>query len=99
MRSQKIRLRLTKEQERLAWWYSKVSRKYWNLLVDINNRNNKGEFDDILSRNGNETYHSKVHGREVYSLNQSDYMYLAKIFVTKNYENDADNWSWYYQPN
>ena len=99
MRSQKIRLRLTKEQERLAWWYSKVSRKYWNLLVDINNRNNKGEFDDILSRNGNETYHSKVHGREVYSLNQLDYMHLAKIFVSKNYENDVDNWSWYYQPN
>ena len=99
MRSQKIRLKLTKEQERLAWWYSKVSREYWNLLVDINNRNNKGEFDDILSRNGNETYHSKVHGREVYSLNQSDYMYLAKIFVAENYENDVDNWSWYYQPN
>ena len=99
MRSQKIRLKLTKEQERLAWWYSKVSRKYWNLLVDINNRNNKGEFDDILSRNGNETYHSKVHGREVYSLNQLDYMHLAKIFVSKNYENDVDNWSWYYQPN
>ena len=99
MRSQKIRLKLTKEQERLAWWYSKVSLKFWNLLVDINNRNNKGEFDDILGRNGNETYHSKVHGREVYSLNQSDYMYLAKIFVAKNYENDVDNWSWYYQPN
>lgn len=99
MRSQKIRLRLTKEQERLAWWYSKVSRKYWNLLVDINNRNNKGEFDDILSRNGNETYHSKVHGREVYSLNQLDYMHLAKIIVSKNYENDVENWSWYYQPN
>lgn len=99
MRSQKIRLKLTKEQERLAWWYSKVSLKFWNLLVDINNRNNKGEFDDILGKNGNATYHSKVHGREVYSLNQSDYMYLAKIFVAKNYENDADNWSWYYQPN
>lgn len=99
MRSQKIRLKLTKEQERLAWWYSKVSREYWNLLVDINNRNNKGEFDEILSRNGNETYHSKVHSREVYSLNQSDYMYLAKIFVAENYENDVDNWSWYYQPN
>lgn len=41
MRSQKIRLKPTKEQERLMWWYSKVSRNYWNLLVDIDKRNNK----------------------------------------------------------
>lgn len=41
MRSQKIRLRLTKEQEKLAWQYSNVSRKFWNLLVDIDNRNKK----------------------------------------------------------
>ena len=99
MRSQKIRLRLTKEQERLAWWYSKVSRNYWNLLVDIDNRNNKGEFDDILSEWGNETYQSKVHERHVYSLNQSDYRNLAKIVVANNYENDSEQWSWYYQPN
>ena len=63
MRSQKIRLKLTKEQERLAWWYSKVSRNFWNLLVDIDKRNNKGEFDDILSKRGNKTYHSKYHKR------------------------------------
>ena len=99
MRSQKIRLKLTKEQEHLAWWYSKVSRNYWNLLVDIDERNNKGEFDDILSEWGNETYQSKVHERDVYSLNQSDYRNLAKIIVSKNYENDVENWSWYYQPN
>ena len=58
MRSQKIRLALTKEQERLAWWYSKVSRNFWNLLVDIDKRNNKGEFDEILNKNGNKTYGS-----------------------------------------
>lgn len=52
MRSQKIRLKLTKEQERLAWWYSKVSRNFWNLLVDIDKQNNKGEFDEILSKMG-----------------------------------------------
>ena len=99
MRSQKIRLKLTKEQERLVWQYSNVSRNYWNLLVDIDERNNKGEFDDILSEWGNETYQSKVHERDVYSLNQSDYRNLAKIIVSKNYENDVENWSWYYQPN
>ena len=99
MRSQKIRLKLTKEQERLAWWYSKVSRNYWNLLVDIDRRNNKGEFDDVLSRNGNKTYYSKFHDRDIYSLNQSDYTNLAKIVVAKNYEKDVENWSWYYQPN
>ena len=99
MRSQKIRLKLTKEQERLAWQYSNTSRKYWNLLVDINNCNNKGEFDDILSRNGNETYYSKRHGRDVYKLNLSDYMNLAKLVVRKNYEKDSELWSWYYQPN
>ena len=99
MRNQKIRLKLTKEQERLAWWYSKVSRNYWNLLVDIDKRNNKGEFDEILSERGCKTYRSNLYDREVYSLSQSDYMNLAKIVVAKNYEDDSENWSWYYQPN
>ena len=99
MRSQKIRLRLTKEQERLVWQYSDVSRKFWNLLVDIDRRNNKGEFDDILSESGNKTYYSKFHDREIYALKQSDYLNLVKFVVTKNSEHDADKWSWYYQPN
>ena len=99
MRSQKIRLKLTKEQERLAWWYSKVSRNFWNLLVDIDKRNNKGEFDEFLNENGNKTYHSNFYDREIYHLNQSDYLKLAKIVVAKNYEEDKELWSWYYQPN
>ena len=99
MRSQKIRLKLTKEQEILAWWYSKVSRNFWNLLVDIDKRNNKGEFDDILSNNGNQTYHSNFYNREVYSLNQSDYLNLAKVVVTRNCKENEEKWSWYYQPN
>ena len=99
MRSQKIRLKPTKEQEILAWWYSKVSRNFWNLLVDIDKRNNKGEFDDILSNNGNQTYHSNFHNREIYSLNQSDYLNLAKVVVTKNCKENEEKWSWYYQPN
>ena len=99
MRSHKIRLRLTKEQEILAWWYSKVSRNFWNLLVDIDNRNNKGEFDEILSNNGNQTYHSNFYNREIYSLNQSDYLNLAKVVVAKNYEENEEKWSWYYQSN
>ena len=99
MRSQKIRLKLTKEQERLVWWYSKVSRNFWNLLVDIDKRNNKGEFDEILSKNGNKTYHSNFYNREVYVLNQSDYLNLAKVVVTKNCEENEEKWSWYYQPN
>ena len=99
MRSQKIRLKLTKDQESLAWWYSKVSRDFWNLLVDIDKRNNKGEFDDILSNNGNQTYHSNFYNREVYSLNQSDYLNLAKVVVTRNCEENEEKWSWYYQPN
>ena len=99
MRSQKIRLKLTKDQESLAWWYSKVSRNFWNLLVDIDKRNNKGEFDEILSKNGNQTYHSNFYNREVYSLNQSDYLNLAKVVVTKNCKENEEKWSWYYQPN
>lgn len=99
MRSQKLRLRLTKKQERLAWWYSKVSRNFWNLLVDIDKWNNKGEFDEILSQNGNKTYYSKFYDRKVYKLNESDYRKLAKLVVAKNYEEDKENWSWYYQPN
>ena len=99
MRSQKIRLKLTKEQENLAWWYSKVSRNFWNLLVAIDKRNNKGDFDDILSENGNKTYYSKFYNRDIYSLSQSDYLNLAKIVVDKNYKKDKEKWSWYYQPN
>ena len=99
IRSQKIRLKLTKEQENLAWWYSKVSRNFWNLLVDIDKRNNKGEFDEILSKNGNNTYHSKLHNRDIYKLNKTDYLNLAKIVVAKNYEEDSETWSWYYQQN
>ena len=99
MRSQKLRLKLTKEQERLAWWYSKVSRNFWNLLVDIDKRNNKGEFDEILSQKGNKTYHSNFYDREVYSLNQSGYLHLAKLVVGKNYNEDQEQWSWFYQSN
>ena len=98
MRSQKLRLKLTKEQERLAWWYSKVSRNFWNLLVDIDKRNNKGEFDEILNENGNNTYYSKFFDRDIYKLNQSDYRKLAKVVVAKNYDEDQEGWSWYYQP-
>ena len=99
MRSQKLRLKPTKEQESLMWWYSKVSRNYWNLLVDVDKRNNKGEFDDVLSKNSNKTYYSKFYDRDIYSLNQSDYLNFAKIVVVKNYEEDKEKWSWYYKPN
>ena len=99
MRSQKVRLKPTKEQEQLMWWYSKVSRNYWNLLVDIDRRNNKGEFDEILSRRGNKMYYSNFHNRDVYSLNQSDYRNLANIVISERYKEDSQKWSWYYQPN
>ena len=99
MRSQKIRLKPTKEQEGLMWWYSKVARNYWNLLVDIDKRNNKGEFDEILKQNGNKKYHSNFHNRDIYSLNLSDYLNLAKIFVAENYDKHSEEWFWYYQPN
>ena len=99
MRSQKLRLKLTKEQERLAWWYSKVSRNFWNLLVDIDKRNNKGEFNEVLRKQGNKTYHSNFYDREIYHLNQSDYLHLVKLVVGKNYDEDQEQWSWYYQPN
>ena len=99
MISQKIRLKLTKEQESLAWWYSKVSRNFWNLLVDIDKRNNKGEFDNMLNKKGNKTYYSKFYNRNMYSLTQSDYRNIAKIVVADNYNKDKEKWSWYYQPN
>lgn len=99
MRSQKIRLKPTKEQERLMWWYSKVARNYWNLLVDIDKRNNKGEFDEILKQNGNKTYYSKRYSREIYKLNRSDYRNLVNIVISERYKEDSQKWSWYYQPN
>ena len=99
MRSQKIRLKPTRDQESLMIWYSKVSRNYWNLLVDIDKRNNQGEFDEILSKNGNETYYSNFYNREIYSLSQTDYRKLAKVVVAKNSEVDKEQWSWYDRPN
>ena len=99
MRSQKIRLKPTRNQESLMWWYSKVSRNYWNLLVDIDKRNNQGEFDELLSKNGNETYYSNFYNKEIYSLSQNDYLKLAKVVVTENSKVDKEQWSWYYQPN
>lgn len=98
MRSQKIRLKPTKEQERLMWWYSKVSRNYWNLLVAIDRRNNKGEFDEILSKKGNNTYYSKFYNRDIYKLCLSDYLNLAD-FVVKTSNEDKEKWFWYYEPN
>ena len=99
MRSQKIRLKPTRDQESLMRWYSKVSRNYWNLLVDIDRRNNQGEFDEILSQNGNKTYYSNFYNREIYSLSQTDYLKLAKIVVAKGSDVDKELWSWYYQLN
>lgn len=98
MRSHKIRLKPNKYQESLMWWYSKVSRNYWNLLVDIDKRNNKGEFDDILGSNGNKTYYSNFYNKEIYILSQSDYLNLAKLVACKGYEEDNEAWSWYCQP-
>ena len=99
MRSQKIRLKPTRDQESLMRWYSKVSRNYWNLLVDIDKRNNQGEFDELLSKNGSETYYSRFYNREIYKLSQTDYLNLAKVVVAKNFEVDKEQWFWYYQPN
>ena len=99
MRSQKIRLKPTRNQESLMWWYSKVSRNYWNLLVDIDKRNNQGEFDELLSKNGNQTYYSNFYNKEIYSLSQNDYLKLAKVVATENSKVDKEQWSWYYQPN
>ena len=50
-------------------------------------------------KNGNKTYYSKFHNRDIYKLNQSDYRKLAKMVVAKNSEEDSEKWSWYYQPN
>ena len=52
-----------------------------------------------MNKNENKTYHSKFHNRDIYKLNQSDYLNLAKIVVAKNSEEDSEKWSWYYQGN
>lgn len=99
MRSQKFRLRLTSDQESLCWWYSKVARNYWNLLVDIDKRNNLGEFDEYLSGLGNKVYYSEYYERNIYSLTSSDYLKLAKVVIANSSAESPDKWSWYYQPN
>ena len=37
--------------------------------------------------------------RYITSINQSDYLKLAKLVVAKNYEEDKELWAWYHQPN
>lgn len=68
MRGYKVRLKFTPKQESLAWWYSKVSRNFWNLLVDIDRRNNFGEFDNILNISGNKLYYSNFYEREMFMI-------------------------------
>ena len=99
MKSYKLRLKLTKTQEKLAWDYAYTSRRYWNVLVDVDKRNNKGEFDAILQERGNKTYYSEFHERDVYKLNASDYHYLAQFVIAEAYSEDEEQWSWYYRPN
>lgn len=99
MKSYKLRLRLNKKQERLAWDYAYVARHYWNVLVNVDRRNNKGEFDALLQERGNDTYYSKFHDRNVYKLNQSDYRYLSQVVIDEAYRKGEKGWSWYYRPN
>lgn len=94
MRSQKIRLKLTNEQTDLVWWYSKVARNYWNLLVDIDKRNNTGEFDSVLESWGNKTYFSKFFNRDVYNLSQLDYTSLVNVYLSSL--DNVDAFSWYF---
>lgn len=87
----KVRLRPTPEQEQLFWWYSKVARNYYNLLVAIDKANNMGKYDDLLT--GWETYHSDYYGRNICRLSQQDYMDLAK------YEATEQALGWFNKPN
>ena len=101
MRSQKIRLKLTKEQEEKAWRYAYVSRHFWNLLVEMDRKNNLGEYDDLLLKKGNTTYYSKHFSRNIYRLNPSDYLYLAKLAVESYSKSDSNQkeWEWYFKDN
>ena len=87
----KVRLKPNIEQESLFWWYSKVARNYWNLLVSINKENNKGTYDSLLSNNA--TYHSDFYNRDVCKLSQMDYIHLAKI------EAHSKDLEWFNKPN
>lgn len=93
VRSCKIRLNLTKEQVNDCWTKTKVSRSYWNLLVDIDRRNGQGEFDDILSKNEKaSTYWSDYYKRNVYKLTHKDYFHLAQVIANEN----PEAYDWFY---
>ena len=93
MRSQKIRLHLNKEQLKMCYHFSDVSRNYWNLLVEIDGLNRTGEFDEYLEKVGARKYDKKLHGREVFMLTQSLYMKIAKNLAEER------QLQWYFQPN
>ena len=101
MRSQKIRLKLTKEQQEKAWQYAYVSRHFWNLLVEMDRKNNLGEYDDLLLKRGNTTYYSKYFSRNIYRLTPSDYLYLAKLAIESYSKSDSNQkeWEWYFKDN
>ncbi len=55
-------------------------------------RNNKGEFDGNFEGKAGTTHiFQEFHNRDVYELNQSDYLNLAKIVVAKNSEENSES--------
>jgi putative transposase len=84
----RVRLKPTKEQERLFWWYSKVARNYFNLLVSADKKNLEGRYDAVLT---SDTYHSDYFDRDIHILFQTDYTYLAA--------KEAINEDWFNKPN
>lgn len=99
MRSNKICLRLTKGQTSQCWWFSKVSRNFWNLLVFLDRENGKGTFDSFLKDKGLATYYSNYHKRDVYKLTQTMYRRLASYYILNLSTKEQETFSWFFQDN
>ena len=59
------------------------------------------EYDDLFLKRGNTVYYSKHFSRNIYRLNPSDYLYLAKLAVESysKSESNQKEWEWYFKDN
>lgn len=99
MKRCRVRLKLTQEQERLAFQHAATARKYWNLLVEIDNANNIGTYDAFCKSQNWRTYASKTHNRDVFHLGIQEYMTLASYVASVASTSSPDEWAWFYRPN
>lgn len=98
MITKRVRLKPNKEQEKIMFWYTKVSRNFWNVLVDIDKMVYNGDLDAVLKGYKCDKYYSERLEREMYSLKPLHFSHLAKYYMTELCDDDSKK-DWYFKNN